>query len=61
MCVFRSDIDLVVIGKWDELPLRALENELLEKGIADQSSIKVLDKATVSFLLLRFQQCHCHL
>ncbi|OXA60136.1 Non-canonical poly(A) RNA polymerase PAPD5 [Folsomia candida] len=47
-----SDIDLVVIGKWEELPLRSLEGELIEKGIAEQSSIKVLDKATVPIIKL---------
>lgn len=43
-----SDIDLVVIGKWETLPLRTLEVELVEKGISDPSSIKVLDRASVS-------------
>lgn len=45
--VFSSDIDLVVHGKWESLPLRTLENALLEKEIADANSIRVLDKATV--------------
>ena len=45
---FISDIDLVVLGKWDVLPLRTLEKVLLEKGIADRNTLKVLDKASVS-------------
>ncbi len=45
---FISDIDLVVLGKWDVLPLRTLEKALLERGIADPKSLKVLDKASVS-------------
>ncbi|KAG8231510.1 hypothetical protein J437_LFUL011548, partial [Ladona fulva] len=42
-----SDIDLVVIGKWDTLPLHTLERALLENDIADANSLKVLDKASV--------------
>ncbi|CAG9860616.1 unnamed protein product [Phyllotreta striolata] len=47
-----SDIDLVVIGKWANLPLRTLEQEFLEKDIAVQDSIKVLDKASVPIVKL---------
>ncbi|KDR20267.1 non-canonical poly(A) RNA polymerase protein Trf4-1-like isoform X3 [Zootermopsis nevadensis] len=47
-----SDIDLVVIGKWETLPLRTLEQSLLEHGIADPSTLKVLDKATVPIVKL---------
>lgn len=42
-----SDIDLVVIGQWEKLPLRTLERELVEQDIAEPNSIKVLEKATV--------------
>ncbi|XP_041377060.1 terminal nucleotidyltransferase 4B-like [Gigantopelta aegis] len=42
-----SDIDLVVFGDWDNLPLWTLHEALLVNGIADASSIKVLDKASV--------------
>ncbi|XP_046842483.1 terminal nucleotidyltransferase 4B-like isoform X3 [Xenia sp. Carnegie-2017] len=45
-----SDIDLVVHGKWECLPLRTLENELIEQGIADVNSIRVLDKASVPII-----------
>jgi predicted nucleotidyltransferase len=46
-----SDIDLVVIGNWDNniLPLRTLEQALMVDEIAKASSIQVLDKASVSF------------
>ncbi|KAI4467670.1 poly(a) rna polymerase [Holotrichia oblita] len=47
-----SDIDLVVIGKWSNLPLRTLEKEFLNKDIADENSIKVLDKASVPIVKL---------
>ncbi|XP_074661802.1 terminal nucleotidyltransferase 4B-like [Tubulanus polymorphus] len=47
-----SDIDLVVFGKWDSLPLHTLEKALLDKGIAKQSDIKVLDKASVPIVKL---------
>lgn len=49
-----SDIDLVVIGKWDELPLRSLESELTERGIAEASSIKVLDKVNFIYFIKRY-------
>jgi hypothetical protein len=39
---------LVVIGSWETLPLRTLEQSLLEHGIAEPNTLKVLDKATVS-------------
>ncbi|MGH0133141.1 UNVERIFIED_CONTAM: hypothetical protein FKN15_061291 [Acipenser sinensis] len=41
-----SDIDLVVFGKWDSLPLWTLEQALRKHNIADENSVKVLDKAT---------------
>ncbi|CAH1992615.1 unnamed protein product [Acanthoscelides obtectus] len=47
-----SDIDLVVLGKWSSLPLRTLEQEFLEKDIAVENSIKVLDKASVPIVKL---------
>ncbi|XP_076268903.1 terminal nucleotidyltransferase 4B-like isoform X2 [Rhynchophorus ferrugineus] len=47
-----SDIDLVVIGKWTNLPLRTLEREFLDKGVAQEDSIKVLDKASVPIVKL---------
>lgn len=42
-----SDIDLVVFGQWEKLPLWTLEKELVNEEIAEQSTIKVLDKASV--------------
>ncbi|XP_047540021.1 non-canonical poly(A) RNA polymerase protein Trf4-1-like isoform X2 [Vanessa atalanta] len=42
-----SDIDLVVIGQWEKLPLWTLERELVGQNIAEKESIKVLEKATV--------------
>ena len=47
--LFCSDIDLMVFGKWPNLPLWTLENELVKSGIAEKSTIKVLDKASVRF------------
>ncbi|KAL1489379.1 hypothetical protein ABEB36_014288 [Hypothenemus hampei] len=47
-----SDIDLVVIGKWSNLPLRTLEQEFLERNVAQSDSIKVLDKASVPIVKL---------
>ena len=43
-----SDIDLVVFGKWESLPLFSLKKDLLLRGICDEEHIKVLDKASVS-------------
>lgn len=47
-----SDIDLVVLGNWDKLPLRTLEQELLACGIAEPNSVRVLDKASVPIIKL---------
>lgn len=47
-----SDIDLVVIGRWEKLPLRTLENELINRGIAEPMSVRVLDKASVPIVKL---------
>lgn len=47
-----SDIDLVVIGRFDKLPLRTLETQLAMQGIADLSTIRVLDKASVPIVKL---------
>ncbi|XP_072318105.1 terminal nucleotidyltransferase 4B-like, partial [Eucyclogobius newberryi] len=48
----NSDIDLVVFGKWDTLPLWTLEEALRKMNVADENSIKVLDKATVPIIKL---------
>ena len=37
-----SDIDLVVVGRWEALPLRTLERALLDQKIADPATLKVL-------------------
>ena len=39
---FFSDIDLVVVGRWEALPLRTLERALLERKIADPATLKVI-------------------
>uniref|UniRef100_A0A8C5RUH3 Terminal nucleotidyltransferase 4B n=1 Tax=Laticauda laticaudata TaxID=8630 RepID=A0A8C5RUH3_LATLA len=47
-----SDIDLVVFGKWETLPLWTLEKALRKHNVADKGSVKVLDKATVPIIKL---------
>uniref|UniRef100_A0A8C0HEY9 Terminal nucleotidyltransferase 4B n=1 Tax=Chelonoidis abingdonii TaxID=106734 RepID=A0A8C0HEY9_CHEAB len=47
-----SDIDLVVFGKWETLPLWTLEEALRKHNVADEGSVKVLDKATVPIIKL---------
>uniref|UniRef100_A0A4W3JC42 Terminal nucleotidyltransferase 4A n=1 Tax=Callorhinchus milii TaxID=7868 RepID=A0A4W3JC42_CALMI len=47
-----SDIDLVVFGKWETLPLWTLEEALRKRNMADENSVKVLDKATVPIIKL---------
>ncbi|KPM06815.1 PAP-associated domain-containing protein 5-like protein [Sarcoptes scabiei] len=47
-----SDIDMVVIGEWESIPLFTLEKKLLESGIVEENSIKVLDKASVPIIKL---------
>ena len=45
--LLSSDIDMVVFGQWEKLPLWTLEKALVNEDIAEQSTIKVLDKASV--------------
>lgn len=35
------------MGKWDKLPLKTLQDALLNNGICDVDNVKVLDKASV--------------
>lgn len=45
-----SDIDVVVIGNWEVLPLWTLEKALKSFDIAEETTIKVLDKASVPII-----------
>ena len=45
-----SDLDLVVFGKWEAIPLLSLERELLNRGIALPETMEVLDRATVPII-----------
>ncbi|CAB3362660.1 Hypothetical predicted protein [Cloeon dipterum] len=47
-----SDIDLVVMGDWDELPLHELKVALIKSNVSDECDIKVLDKASVPIVKL---------
>ncbi|KAJ8668160.1 hypothetical protein QAD02_009823 [Eretmocerus hayati] len=47
-----SDIDLVVIGMWSNLPLHTLERALIDQNIVEPSSVKVLDRASVPIVKL---------
>lgn len=47
-----SDIDLVVIGMWTNLPLHTLEQALIDHNIVEQSEVKVLDRASVPIVKL---------
>lgn len=47
-----SDIDLVLFGEIGDCPFFRLGNELEKSGIAEQGSIKILDKATVPIVKL---------
>ncbi|XP_038155707.1 terminal nucleotidyltransferase 4A isoform X1 [Cyprinodon tularosa] len=51
-----SDIDLVVLGKWERPPLQELEQALRKHNVAEPFSIKVLDKATVPIIKLTDQE-----
>ncbi|KAH8376734.1 hypothetical protein KR093_001085 [Drosophila rubida] len=46
----NSDIDIVIIGLWEKLPLRTLESELLARQYAESSTMFVLDMAHVPIL-----------
>ncbi|XP_074619042.1 uncharacterized protein LOC141877903 [Acropora palmata] len=50
-----SDIDIVIFGKWERLPLWTLEQALTANKIAEASTIKVLDKASVPIIKLTDQ------
>uniref|UniRef100_A0A8D0L643 Terminal nucleotidyltransferase 4A n=1 Tax=Sphenodon punctatus TaxID=8508 RepID=A0A8D0L643_SPHPU len=52
----HSDIDLVVLGKWERPPLQLLEQALRKHNVAEPYSIKVLDKATVPIIKLTDQE-----
>lgn len=55
-----SDIDMVVIGKWENIPLFTLQEKLIDSGIAEENSIKVLDKASVPIIKLTDLQTRVH-
>ena len=42
----------MVVGLWEQLPLRTLERALLDHKIVVQEDIKVLDKASVPIIKL---------
>ena len=42
-----SDIDLMIMGKWESPPLHTLKSELVSADVADADSVTVLDKASV--------------
>lgn len=42
-----SDIDMMIMGKWEASPLHTLKDALVRADIADEEEIKVLDKASV--------------
>lgn len=48
-----SDIDLMIMGKWDSLPLHTLKSELVKAGVADDDQVTVLDKASVPIVKVR--------
>lgn len=50
--VNSSDTQFLITGKWSNLPLQTLGEEFLEKGVAQENSIKVLDKASVPIVKL---------
>ncbi|XP_046677397.1 terminal nucleotidyltransferase 4B-like isoform X2 [Homalodisca vitripennis] len=52
-----SDIDLVVLGQWNHLPLHTLENALLNSKISKSENVRVLDKASVPIIKLTDQMC----
>lgn len=43
---------MVVIGKWEVVPLFTLEKKLIDSGMVEENSIKVLDKASVPIIKL---------
>ncbi|KAH8389566.1 hypothetical protein KR215_002576, partial [Drosophila sulfurigaster] len=46
----NSDIDIVIIGLWEKLPLRTLESELIARRFAESRTMHVLDMAQVPII-----------
>ena len=44
------------MGKWDNRPFQTLEEALVNRGIAEKESIKILDRATVPIVKLADKQ-----
>ncbi|XP_051858781.1 non-canonical poly(A) RNA polymerase protein Trf4-1-like isoform X2 [Drosophila albomicans] len=51
----NSDIDIVIIGLWEKLPLRTLESELIARRFAESRTMHVLDMAQVP--IIKFVDC----
>lgn len=51
-----SDIDLVVFGGWEQLPLHTLGDLLVTAGISRREDIKVIESARVPIVKLTDQQ-----
>lgn len=45
-----SDIDLMIMGRWDVSPLYTLKAALIDAEVASEDDIKVLDKASVPII-----------
>jgi len=45
-----SDIDMVVFGEWNTLPLNCLKEALIRNNLTDPENAKVLDKASVPII-----------
>ncbi|OWA51000.1 Non-canonical poly(A) RNA polymerase PAPD5 [Hypsibius exemplaris] len=46
----NSDLDLIVFGKWQQLPFVSLQEELIKTRICTREGVKILDKTTVPIL-----------
>lgn len=47
-----GDIDMVILGQWEQLPMWQLRNKLVERRIAREENITVIEKAVVPIIKL---------
>lgn len=47
-----GDIDMVILGQWEQLPIWQLRNKLIERGIVREENITVIEKTVVPIIKL---------
>jgi hypothetical protein len=50
-----SDIDLVLVGNWDQIPFEVVRRGIEQKNLAKPGSLQLLEHATVTIDLCRLE------